>query len=248
MRSEDFDLLFNLEENFWWFVGMRRITDTVTARELVLPNLTILDAGCGTGFNLGHYKVGKGRDVFGLDVTMDALQWVRKRGFSKVAQASVADIPFKSETFDVVFSFDILQQLPSELSDRAIREMHRVLKPGGHLFVRAAAFEWLRSSHDQELHTVHRFTRNEMNRKLSREGFEVGWSNYANGVLFPVILVRRFLKRFGFGAGTDVRPLPRGLGWLDSIFCRILFTEAWWFKGGRHLPVGLSVICYARKK
>jgi SAM-dependent methyltransferase len=246
MLSEDYDLLFNFEEDFWWFVGMRRITDTVTARELDLPNLTILDAGCGTGFNLGHYKAGKGRDVFGLDVSMDALQWVRKRGSSRVAQASVADIPFKSETFDVVFSFDVLQTLPPELSDHAIREMHRVLKPGGHLFVRAPAFEWLRSSHDLELD--HRFTRDEMSRKLSGEGFEVGWSNYANGILFPVIVVRRFLKRFGIGAGTDVRPLPRGLGWLESIFCRILFAEAWWFKRGGHLPVGLSVICYARKK
>ena len=248
MRAEDFDLLFSLEENFWWFVGMRRITDTIVARELGLPNLTILDAGCGTGFNLGYYSAGERRDIYGLDVSMDALKWVRKRTVRNVAQGSVTDIPFKSEVFDVVFSFDVLQQLSSVLSEQAIREMHRVLKPGGHLFVRAAAFEWLSSSHDEELHTVHRFTRNEMRAKLGRTGFEVERSDYANGFLFPVALVRRFLKRFGIAGGTDVRPLPRSVAWLDSIFCRILFAEAWWFKRGRRLPIGLSVMCYARKK
>jgi ubiquinone/menaquinone biosynthesis C-methylase UbiE len=227
---------------------MRQITDIVVSRELLLPGLTILDAGCGTGFNLRHYDSQRGRDVYGLDVTMDALQWVRKRSPGKVAQASVTDIPFQSQAFGLVFSFDVLQQLTPERSDVAIREMHRVLKPGGYLFVRVAAFEWLRSSHDEELHTVHRFTRDEMTAKLSRAGFDVEWSSYANGFLFPVILVRRFLKRVGVGGGTDVRPLPKGLAWLDSIFRAVLLAEARWFKAGRRLPVGLSVICYARKK
>lgn len=248
MRAEDFDLLYSLEEKYWWFVAMRQITDTVVSPQLSLAHLRILDAGCGTGFNLLHYASTRGRDVYGLDLTMDALQWVRKRGFTKVAQASAADIPFASETFDLVFSFDVLQQMPPKLDEQAIREMLRVLKPGGHLFVRVAAFEWLRSSHDEELDTVHRFTRSEMQERLSGAGFDVEWSSYANGFLFPVIIIRRFLKRLGIGAGTDVRPLPWGLGWLDSMFRRILSAEASWFGQGRHLPFGLSVICYARKR
>jgi hypothetical protein len=44
-----------------------------------------------------------------------------------------------------------------------------------------------------------------------------------------------------------VKPLPRGLGWLDGIFRRILEREAVWFKSGHQLPFGLSLICYARK-
>jgi SAM-dependent methyltransferase len=247
MRAEDFDLLYKLEEHYWWFVAMRQITDAIASRQLQIPNLRMLDAGCGTGFNLGHYSAADRRDVYGLDVTMDALEWVRKRGFEKITQASVTDIPFRSGTFDLVFSFDVLPQVPLKMDEPAIREMHRVLKPNGYLFVRAAAFEWLRSSHDEELHTMHRFTRPELVQKLMHAGFEVEWSSYANGFLFPVVLMRRFLKHAGIGKGTDVRPLPRGLGWLDSIFRNVLSREADWFKSGRRLPFGLSVICYARK-
>src|SRR5438876_10421726 len=158
MRAEDFDLLYKLEENYWWFVAMRQITDTIASGELQKPNLRILDAGCGTGFNLEYYGSTAGRDVYGLDVTMDALEWVRKRGFQKITQASVTDIPFRSETFDLVFSFDVLPQVPLKTDEPAIREMHRVLKPNGYLFVRAAACECLRTSHDGGLHSMLRLT------------------------------------------------------------------------------------------
>jgi SAM-dependent methyltransferase len=247
MRTEDYEFLYQLEERYWWFVGMREITDAVASKDLAKKNIRILDAGCGTGYNLGHYASGDMRDVYGLDIADAALAWVRKRGFRKIAQASVTEIPFKSESFDVVFSFDVLQQLPSDINEAGIREMHRVLKPGGFLFIRVAAFEWLRSSHDEEVHTLHRFTRDELAEKIVDSGFTVERISYANTILFPVVLVRRFLKRFGIGAGTDVKPLPRGLAWLDRIFRRMLLREAQWFRQGRTFPFGLSIICCARK-
>lgn len=53
MKSEDYAYLYALEEDFWWFSGMRDITasllDPVCAREC---DRLILDAGCGTGGNL----------------------------------------------------------------------------------------------------------------------------------------------------------------------------------------------------
>jgi SAM-dependent methyltransferase len=247
MRAEDFELLYKLEEKFWWFVAMRKITDTIVATELEKSDICVLDAGCGTGFNLGHYASGNSRDVYGLDVERHAIEWIRKRDFHKITQASVTDIPFKPGIFDLVFSFDVLQQLPEELNETAIREMHRVLKPGGVLFIRVAAYEWLRSSHDDDMSTPHRFMRSELVEKLTRGGFKVEWQSYANSLLMPVVILRRVLKGIGLGGGTDVRPLPRGLGWLDRIFREILESEAKWFKSGRRFPFGLSVICYARK-
>ena len=48
----------------------------------------------------------------------------------------------------------MLVQLPGEGSDElAMREMFRVLRPGGVAFARAAAYEWMRSGHDEALGT-----------------------------------------------------------------------------------------------
>src|SRR5262245_2248125 len=246
MRPEDFEFLYSLEERYWWFVAMRRITDAIVAPQVQHKPLRIFDAGCGTGYNLQYYEKA-GHVVWGLDIAPEAVDGVRRRGFTKITQASAAEIPYQSATFDLVFSFDVLCQMPMELSDNAIREMSRVLKPGGFLFVRVPAFEWMRSSHDADLHTVHRFTRGELQGKLERAGLRTKLSTYANSYLFPVVIVRRFLKRLGIGTGTDVKPLPSGLGWIDPIFQRVLASESGILGHHNRLPFGLSVICYAEK-
>lgn len=247
MRAEDFELLYQLEEKYWWFVAMRQITDTITANQLRKSNIRILDAGCGTGFNLGYLADGNSRDVYGLDIAEAALEGVRKRGFTKIARASITEVPFKSNTFDLVFSFEVVTQTPTESHHAELREFLRVLKPGGFVFIRVPAFMWLWSSHDDELQVRYRYTREELAKTMTSAGFKVEWTSYANGFLFPVILARRFLKRLGIGKGSDVRPLPRGLGWMDSLFRKILAAEASWFQSGKRLPFGLSLICYARK-
>lgn len=247
MRGEDFEYLYNLEDRYWWFAAMRRITDTIVAGELNARPLTILDAGCGTGYNLHHYREA-GHTVVGFDIAPEAVDGVRRRGFQEVCQASVTEIPFGAETFDAVFSFDVICQIPTDVNEHAVAEMVRVLKPGGHLFVRVPAFEWLRSSHDADLHTAHRFTRTELERKFQRAGLKVQFSTYANCFLFPIVLVRRFLKKAGIGSGTDVKPLPAGLAWVDPIFRNVLESEARFFDAARTLPFGLSVIAWGEKR
>src|SRR5688572_5426013 len=225
---------------------MRRITDAVVGPELRGRALTVLDAGCGTGYNIEHYEKA-GHTVFAFDIAKEAISGVQRKGFLRICQASVTEIPYRSGTFDFVFSFDVVQQLSMKEGEQALQEMHRVLKPGGRLFIRVAAFEWLRSSHDAELHTQHRYTRSELQALLKNAGFELRRATYANTLLFPVILLRRFLKKVGVGGGTDVKPLPSGLRWIDPIFRTIMSAEADFLRGRGAFPFGLSVICYARK-
>ena len=247
MRVEEFEFLYRLEATYWWFVGMRRITDSLMSDKLAEENIRILDAGCGTGFNLKYYASGS-RKLFGLDIADPAMLCIKRSGINEVAQASVTAIPFRSELFDVVFSFEVVTHLPLELHDDAFREMRRVLKPGGSLFIRVPAFRWLWSSHDEEIEAYCRYRLPELEQKLTRAGFKIEWISYANGFLFPVILLNRFLKHLGIRKGSDVRPLPQGLAWVDGIFRRTLESEAKWFQSGRRLPLGLSLICIAKNE
>jgi SAM-dependent methyltransferase len=245
MRPEEYAFLYQLEETFWWFSGMRRITDTIVARAVKKGSrLRILDAGCGAGFNLAHYSAQTANEVFGLDISSDAVTCVLRRGIRKVCQASVNEIPFASETFDLVYSFDVICQGAEPPVEGGLREMARVLRPGGHLFVRVPAFPWMRSSHDIAVDTNRRFTVMELTGLVQDAGLEVKWISYANCFLFPAVVLRRALKSIGIGKGSDVRPLPRPI---NLLFRRILETEAGVFRMGFSLPFGLSVLCLARK-
>jgi SAM-dependent methyltransferase len=254
MEPEEFTRLYALEETFWWFEGMRKITgallDPVCPRGI---DRTILDAGCGTGWNVGwlqRYAGGRGR-VVGIDIDPVAVELARTRHTDDVFRASVLDLPFADGTFDLVTSFDVLPQLAGAGSDElAMREMHRVLRVGGVAFVRAAAYEALRSSHDEALGTRRRYRLSTLAAGMSRAGFDVARSTYANTLLVPVAAFHRLmLKRVGLATpGSDVRPLPPRLARLEGVLEAILGLEARVLaREYVRFPFGLSAVCVARK-
>lgn len=113
----------------------------------------ILDVGCGPGTittSLARYA-SEGR-VVGIDISLDVLQKARKLaaesnvplpGSSSVAfqEGNVLDrLPYADNTFDVVFASQVLGHMPPpDLPVTALKEMRRVLKPGGTLATRDAA-------------------------------------------------------------------------------------------------------------
>jgi SAM-dependent methyltransferase len=252
MQPEDFAYLYELESDFWWFVGMREITAALL--DPVCPpgvDRQILDDGAGAGGNIAWLKryAGNGQ-VSGIDVTSEALTFCRKQGHQLLVQASATDLPFRDSNFDLVSSFDVLVQLPGEGSDRfAINEIFRVLKPGGIAFVRGAAYEWLKSDHDAALATHHRYSLEELVGKMTDAGFEILRSTYANSFLLPVALVRRLvLKRIGLARGSDVKPMSPALRWVNAPLTAALRAEAAWLRRrDTKLGFGLSAICVARK-
>ena len=253
MEPGDFAHLYNLENDFWWFAGMREIAAVMLDPLCSVPlNRQILDAGCGTGGMLTWLEryAGEG-DIFGIDVEATALDFCRQRDHKLIAQASVTCLPYPDATFDLVTSFDVLEQLPGPDSDQsAINEMARVLKPGGFGFIRVPAYEWMKSDHDYALNTQHRYSLPELRAKMERAGFEILRGTYANTWLLPLALLRRLiLKRLGIAAGgSDVKPLPAGLRWANRPFTALLRTEARWLRRPHaKLGFGLSAICVGRK-
>ncbi|MGH9803357.1 MAG: class I SAM-dependent methyltransferase [Blastocatellia bacterium] len=252
MQDEDFEYLYALEERFWWFAGMREVTASLLDAFLPEADRTILDAGCGTGGNLEwlvRYS-GKGR-IIGIDSVPLAIDFCRQRNHQMLSLASATDLPFADESFDLVTSFDVLVQIPGEgTDDQSISEMWRVLKPGGIAFVRGPAYRWMRSGHDEALDTQRRYTLGELSEKLQRVGFRVLRSTYANSLLFPAVAVRRLLlKPLKLAdSGSDVKPLPPSLEWLNRLLLKALLWEAGFLRNpNAKLPAGLSAICIVQK-
>jgi SAM-dependent methyltransferase len=93
----------------------------------------VLEVGCGQGADLSQFALA-GADTFGCDFTPKhcdiSRQFVRTLGGrASVAQADARFLPYPSGSFDLVYSFGVL--LLVEDLDRAVAEIHRVLKPGG---------------------------------------------------------------------------------------------------------------------
>lgn len=223
---------------------MEAITRAMLARWYRIPSrLFILDAGCGTGAAatfLADYGT-----VTGIDIHPLALKFSRKRNLSRLARASISALPFDSSQFDLVTSFDVLYERAVTDDLAALREFVRVLVPGGRVFLRLPAYDWLRGQHDKVVHTNKRYTANRVARLLAESGLSVERVSFANMFLFPVALLKRLGERL-FPVGEENSDLDLNIGLLNGILLKILSSEAP-LVATRGLPFGLSVVAVARK-
>src|SRR5262249_8254242 len=225
MRDGEYQAMYDLEQTLWWYQGMREITRVIIGDKLVRNSgFRFLDAGCGTGYSVswlqGELNVEGG---FGVDISTIAASFWNKVGLRAAAVSSICNLPFLSDVFDLVTCFDVIYQLDVKAAARAVNEMGRVLKPGGFLYIREPAYDWLRGSHDEAVGTHHRYTLGELKRVVKSNGLAPRRATYANTLLFlPAVAHRLLSSAFGSGA-SDVRPVS---GWLNSGLGAILGTEA----------------------
>ena len=245
MREDEYRAMYDLEDRLWWYVGMRAITASLLDAEVAGRGpLRVLDVGCGTGYSLNwlrrRYPVER---ACGVDLSPHAAALWRLRDLDTVALASADYIPFGDQTFDLVTCFDVIYQLDDEGARRAASEMHRVLKPGGVLFMREPAYEWMRGGHDVAVATRHRYTRGELRRLLESVGLATRRATYANSLLFWAAVPHRFLSRLKGSGESDVKPASP---LINRLFGGALRVES---KLVRRMafPFGLSVIVVARK-
>jgi ubiquinone/menaquinone biosynthesis C-methylase UbiE len=233
------------EDRHFWFRGLRR-----TARRLLTEALgtarpaLIVDCGAGTGRNLDWLTafgpaVGVERSPVGL-----AAGRAQRR---QLVRASVTHLPFADASADVATSFDVLYCLDDESERQAVREMHRVLKPGGVVLVNAAALDMLRGSHSALTAEVRRYTPSRLRQVLSNAGFSIERLTFTNMSTFPVTLAVRWVERM---RGRADQPSDADLqvpAWpINAAFDAALAAEAGLLRV-TNLPIGTSLFCVGRK-
>ncbi|MBI4301565.1 MAG: class I SAM-dependent methyltransferase [Chloroflexi bacterium] len=244
MEKEQYELLYRLELHHWWYEGMRSIMSALL--DPVLDNggnLRVLDAGCGTGGTTAYLqRYGK---VTGVDISPEAVRLCHTRGQFPVVQGSLIPLPFANDTFDLVVSFDVIYHRAIGDDVEALREMKRVLKESGRVLIRVPAYEFLRASHDEAVHTRHRYTAGELRRQMTAAGLAVERTTYANTLLFSLAAARRGqqIASHNVKATSDLKEEPR---FINSALKAVLFGEAKLLRR-LNLPFGLSAWALGKK-
>ena len=100
-------------------------------------SLKILDIGCALGdFTSKVYHLNPRNEFYGIDISQKAIDYVSKKyKWLHAKPSALPDIPFPSNSFDLVIALEVLYYLEEKDRRNALHEIKRVLKNGGYLLV-----------------------------------------------------------------------------------------------------------------
>ncbi|MDP3710318.1 MAG: class I SAM-dependent methyltransferase [bacterium] len=238
MLSSVYPISREKEDTYWYSAGMRKHMSRFCGRYV---RGKILEIGCGTGGNIPLLK--QYGQYYGVDINMDAVELARGRDYSlTITQGNVASLPYPDQFFDTVYCTDVLYHQWVNSPAVALQEIKRVLKSGGLFVVREAAYNWLRSRHDDAVMTGRRFTKQSLVRQLEKADFFVLEERYLNSFILPFAIAERLLHKWYQGDSAkgfmDTTPF-------DRLFVLLMTLER---KLGIKMPFGLAVVAVAKTK
>lgn len=240
------------EDRHWWFASRTRALLNMMDREVPSRDLKVLDVGCGAG-NMIHHLSRYGQ-VKGVEIDPRPVAVAHQRGYDVDLGDATQGLNYQDASFDTVSALDVIEHNEDDMS--ILREVYRVLKPGGHAVITVPAFMWLWSHNDDINAHLRRYTAAELRRKLQEAGFRMRRMTYNNFFVFPMAAALILLRR-----GSDSQPelashhlsedeyqvemepvspalnaILTAVGWVEAQVLRLL-----------SLPVGTSIIAIAEK-
>ncbi|HEX4033144.1 MAG TPA: class I SAM-dependent methyltransferase [Solirubrobacteraceae bacterium] len=231
-----------LEDAHWWYRGRRRIIDELMRGVSLGEGAQILDAGCGSGRNM--VDLAKLGTVTGVEISDASVKRARLRDVGEILQCSLTDIPVPSDSFDMAVCLDVIEHIEDEQG--ALRELLRVIRPGGSLLITVPAYQWLWSNHDVINHHFRRYTSRTLARATTQAGWQTVRVSYFNAGLLPVAIPYRLFARRAHveGPSSDLQRMPERLNLLLELPLRL---EARLIGRGLRIPAGLSLAALFRK-
>jgi ubiquinone/menaquinone biosynthesis C-methylase UbiE len=239
LETEEYARIAAVEDDHWWYRNTRALVGELLAPWLGRGQRT-LDAGCGPGGN-GAWLATHGT-VVGVDISADALRFVHdNRPETLPAQADLEALPFADESFDQVVAITVLYTVPDDV--RAMRELSRVLRPGGAAVFVEPAFEAFRRAHDSTVHSRRRYRRAQLADLARDAGLTTRRCTYAYSFLAPPAAALGAVDRIRHAPPTE-SDVERRI--LDSVFAPMARAERK-VLAKRDVPFGTSALVLATK-
>lgn len=245
---------YQLERSHWWFTARLHILRSYVSRHFAGGGkpLRILNAGVATGAT--SLMLTEFGEVTSVEYDEDCSLFLRENVLPDVVQASLTALPFADASFDLVCAYDVIEHIEDDV--QALREIRRVLKPGGHFHLTVPAFQMLWSNHDVVNHHYRRYRRKQLLQRVHEAGLETGYASYFNAFLFfPVAAVRLAAnawqrvtgRKANADASSDFDTYKTG-GITGKLLYRIFKAETALLRSRVKLPVGISLMASGQKK
>ena len=239
MEKAQYAQIASFESNNWWYRSRRDLLGRIIS-SLRRPFSRILDAGCGVGSNC-DVLLKYSRDVYGLDTSLEALEFCSTRGYTGLFHASINDM-FIDKEFDLIVCMDVLEHVHNDRQAVCMLKEH--LSKDGTLIISVPAHMYLWNDNDVFSHHVRRYELKRVEQIVRSSGLVVVKIGYWNQAAYLPCLFFYLLRKLRRKKNLEnnLRLIPERL---NNLFYKVLRFENLIFLK-RTLWQGVSIICVCR--
>jgi len=245
MELSSYETTFKSEQTYWWYTARSKIFEHMlrkySSADRKPENIRILNIGCGTG--ILSEQLSRFGEIVSMDYSSDALGFCQKRNLKRLIRGDGESLPFKDNSFDWIFCFDIIEHLEND--SEAIHDLKRVLKREGKAIITVPAFRFLWSSFDDLNYHKRRYRKNTFKALLEKQEITIIKLSYYNFFLFPIAMLRRGYEKV-FKRNNDKYYIPKVAAFTNYIFFQLFAFERFPL-GFMNLPWGVSIMSIVRK-
>lgn len=202
-KYDEYERMYHAERDMWWYrVLHQKVTAHITKHFPNRKDISILDAGCGTGGMMMYLHNAGFMYTEGFDFSEDGVAFSKKRGLS-VTHHDLARISeyMPEKKFDVIICNDVFTYFNDEGIVTILKGIRAKLKPGGIFITNNNAHEAFAGTHDIVVGGQKRFVLKDMEQLSGRADFSILYSTYWSFFLSPLIMAVRAWQRFQLRRG-----------------------------------------------
>jgi SAM-dependent methyltransferase len=239
---------YHVERNHWWFKArlaiLEKLIESVVSEKT--EKLKILNVGVATG--LTSLMLQKFGEVVSVEYDQECCEFLRENVGIDAVNASLTDLPFDDNSFDVICAFDVIEHIQED--QLAVNEIHRCLKESGVSILTVPMFMSLWGDHDVINHHHRRYTLDSFSNLFIQTKLKVIYKSYFNFWFFPpIFLIRKLsnlLKTKDKSIRSDFQKYSHS-GFLQRIPYTVFKSEWFFIKNRIRLPFGVSGVVVAEK-
>lgn len=191
MESCILDDLVSYEDRHFWMKARRDLVSSVFGK-YVDRSSEIIEIGAGTGSITRRLKQDGYNNISVGEVHLSGLEYARSYGIKKRYQFDLMKTPFH-EHFDVVGMFDVLEHIDDD--DLAVKNIYKMLRPGGKVIITVPAHKWLWSKQDAIAYHRRRYEVKQLKVLFEKSSFKIIRATAFFLSILPLLYLRTFIER-----------------------------------------------------